>query len=160
RRPAPRRAPPRAAPPHGATGDVATRATRCVKAAARAELAARMTRWTRRHSACRYAPRPTSIRSDHATHRHAGFALCAPRRGVAASAGPALRAPLDLGVPHLRTVSRHQPGGEGAVAGVRRRRGADGLDADPRLRRSTGRTAQPDAEDRARAPARAAPDRP
>ena len=40
-----------------------------------------------------------------------------------------------VGLQHLRAVPPHQPGGQGADAGLRRRHGADGFDADHRLRR-------------------------
>src|SRR5690348_15249896 len=54
--------------------------------------------------------------APHATHRNARLALRSPRGDIAPTAGAALRAPLAVGVPDLRSVPCDQPGCEGADA--------------------------------------------
>src|SRR5262245_29433323 len=92
---------------------------------------------------------------------NARLAVRSPGGDLVAATRTPVRAPVAVGLPDLRRVQQHQPGGQGADAGLRRRRGADGFDADPRIRGGARGTApQPDAGGDDRPAQRAAADRP
>ena len=101
----------------------------------------------------------TSRRGPNATHRHARFALCAPRRGGADRREGSLRASAHFALPSHRRILEDQSAAQGADPRRRRRNGADGFGRHSRLsgdRISAGRRA--DAVGAASAPARASRD--